>query len=373
VKIAQVVTYISSDAAFGGPVSVAVAQAVELARNGHQVELLAGWDGVATVQAPGVTVKLFRTRSILPAGFSGMIAHGLLSYVRANYGTFDAFHIHLARDLITLPVARFLSLKGAAYVVQPHGMVVPDSRLRARILDMLAVRHVLRDAAAVLAYKGVDDEALAQLSNGTASIELLVNGVEGGDDASDREQSAVSDEILFMARLHPRKRVMAFAEMARTLYLRGATYRFVVVGPDEGDLAQLRAFIDTHDLTQVVTYEGAISYSEVRQRLRGSAAYVLPSINEPFPVTVLEAMAVGTPCIITDSCGLAPYFQDDSAGLVTDGTPNSMADAVQRLMDDTDFREMTVSKAKESIQNRFSIRAVAEMLLGFYAGTQRAS
>jgi glycosyltransferase involved in cell wall biosynthesis len=368
VKIAQVVTYISSDAAFGGPVSVAVAQAVELARQGHDVELLAGWDGSATVEAPGVNVKLFRTRTVLPAGFSGMIAPGLLSYVRANYKLFDAFHIHLARDLITLPVARFLSLRGAIYAVQPHGMIMPDGRLRARLFDAAAVRRVLRDAVSVIAYKGVDDEALALLSRGTASVELLVNGVEAAPNGG---RLPVSNEVLFMARLHPRKRVMAFADMARILRLRGAVCRFVVVGPDEGDLAELQAFINVHDLGQLLTYEGPIPYSEVRNRLRGSAAYVLPSVNEPFPVTVLEAMAVGTPCIITESCGLAPYFHIDSAGLVTDGTPEGMADAVQRLVGDFEFREMTVVNAQESIKNRFSIQAVGDKLLALYSGASR--
>jgi len=299
-----------------------------------------------------------------------MMADGLLSYVRANYKTFDAFHIHLARDLITLPVARFLSSKNAVYVVQPHGMIMPDRRFRARVFDAVAVRRVLSGAISVIAYKGVDDEALASLSRGTASISLLVNGVELD---SETEEPVVSNEVIFMARLHPRKRVMAFGEMARILYRRGVACRFIVVGPDEGDLDGLQTFIQTNGLGQILNYEGAVAYSEVRQRLRGSAAYVLPSVNEPFPVTVLEAMAVGTPCVITDSCGLAPYFQEDSAGIVTDGTPNQMAEAVEKLIVDSDFWKSTVASAKLTVKNRFSIQAVGDTLLGLYTAAGRES
>ena len=363
-KIAQIVTYISADAAFGGPVSVAVAQAVQLAACGHEVELLAGWDGVAEIDAPGVRVRLFRTRTLVPAGFSGFVAPGLLSYVRAHYKSYDAVHVHLARDLITFPVALFLSGRGANFVVQPHGMVVPDGRLRARVFDFLGLRRILSRASSVIAYRGVDDGALSNLSRGEASIEFLVNGVES--DGLQESGHRASNEVMFMARLHPRKRVMAFAEMARILNDRRVPCRFVVVGPDEGDLPQLQAFIRDNTMGDIFGYEGPVPYSEVRNRLRRSAVYVLPSVNEPFPVTVLEAMAIGAPCVITDSCGLAPYFQEDSAGLVTDGTPAGMADAVERLIREPAVRESVIRNAEHSIQTRFSIRAVADTLVGLY-------
>jgi glycosyltransferase involved in cell wall biosynthesis len=364
VKIAQVVTYISADGAFGGPVSVAVSQAIELAARGHEVQLLAGWDGRAVIDAPGVDVRLFRARKFLSVGFSGLIAPGLLAHIRKNHKSYDAVHIHLARDLITLPAATYLAHRGVNYVVQPHGMVVPDGRIRARIFDTVAVRRVLRAATSVIAYRGVDDKALDEVSRGGASIDFLGNGVDVRSVGSFEPTN--SEEVIFMARLHPRKRVMAFAEMARLLTARGVRCRFVVVGPDEGNLRELESFIVEHALERAFTYEGAVPYSDVRLRLSQSAAYVLPSVNEPFPVTVLEAMAVGVPCVITDSCGLAPMFLEDSAGLVTDGTPENMADAVERLFQDPAFRQSVIANADRAIRQRFSIAAVVELLLGFY-------
>jgi glycosyltransferase involved in cell wall biosynthesis len=366
VKIAQVVTYISADGAFGGPVAVAVAQAVELAARGHDVELLAGWDGVAQVDAPGVNVRLFRTRQLAPTGFSGMIAPGLLAYMRAHQNEFDVVHVQLARDLITLPVASLLSRRKANYVVQPHGMIKPDARFRARFFDSVAVRRVLRDASAVIAYRNVDDDALREVSRGSASIRFLENGVTvTADDPKPTDPSGA--EVLFLARLHPRKRVIAFAEMALILVQRGVAARFAVVGPDEGELAQLNAIIEENDLGARISYEGPISYSAVRDRLRLASVYVLPSVNEPFPVTVLEAMAVGTPCVITDTCGIAPYFEKDDAGAVTDGSPAAMADAVARLLNDATYRDTTVANARGSIEANFSIAAVVNTLLTYYS------
>jgi glycosyltransferase involved in cell wall biosynthesis len=365
VKIAQVVTYISADGAFGGPVAVAIAQAVELAAQGHDVELLAGWDGVAEVDAPGVKVRLFRTRQVIPSGFSGMIAPGMLGYLRRHRSAFDVVHVQLARDLITLPIASFLSGRKSNYVVQPHGMIKPDGRLRARVFDTIAVRRVLRDAAVVIAYRNVDEDALREVSRGAAEIEFLENGVTiAADDApADR---VGTPEVLFLARLHPRKRVVAFAEMALLLKHRGVAARFAVVGPDEGELARLTSFLEENGLNEDVSYEGPIGYSAVRDRLQRASVYVLPSVNEPFPVTVLEAMAIGTPCVITDTCGIAPFFLEDAAGAVTDGSPERMADAVERLLVDPAHRTRTITNARDSIAAHFSITAVVNRLLTFY-------
>jgi len=365
-KVAQIVTYVASDGSFGGPVAVAVAQAVELARQGHDVEILAGWDGDATLEAPGVTVRLFPVKRVAPAGFSGLVAPAMMNYLRANWRTFDAFHIHLARDLITLPAATFLSsTRTATVVIQSHGMIVEDGRLKARLLDAIAVRRVLRRAVAVIAYPGVDGRELESVARGPVAIEHLVNGVT---EAVRHAESARSNEVLFMARLHPRKRVLAFAEMARLLVAAGdVTTTFSVVGPDEGDLPALKAFIADHGLGDQMRYEGALPYSAVRERLQKATVYVLPSVDEPFPVTVLDAMAVGTACVITDTCGIAPYFLMHNAGHVTDGAPESLADTVRQLTTDELNRKHVVANADELIKNIFSIDAVARKLVGIYA------
>lgn len=341
-----------------------MAQAVELAARGHEVELLAGWDGISRVDAPGVHVRLFRAKRIFPSGFSGLLAPGLLAYMGAHHRDYDVVHFQLCRDLVTLPVAAFLSFRKANYVVQPHGMIKPDRRLRARVFDVLAVRRVLARAASVIAYRGVDDEALRVVSKGRASIRFLENGVTR--DLALLDDASRGSDVLFMARLHPRKRVLAFADMARILRERGIHAQFSVVGPDEGDLESFARFVEANDMKEYITYEGAVPYAQVRKRLGASAVYILPSVDEPFPVTVLEAMAVGTPCVITGTCGLAPYFRDHNAGLVTDGTPNDMADAVERLLADSELRTTTIDNANRTIDEHFSISAVAATLEGYY-------
>jgi hypothetical protein len=98
VRIAHVLTYVSADGAYGGPLAVLVAQCRELAARGHTVEVFAGWDGVATLEIPGVTVHLFPVVRAVPMGFSGLVSPALFRAVTTRLREFDVLHVHLSRD-----------------------------------------------------------------------------------------------------------------------------------------------------------------------------------------------------------------------------------------------------------------------------------
>jgi glycosyltransferase involved in cell wall biosynthesis len=63
---------------------------------------------------------------------------------------------------------------------------------------------------------------------------------------------------------------------------------------------------------------------------------VLPSFAEPYPMVVLEALAVGLPTVITADTGLSDRLRAADAAVVTGGDPEEMAAAVLRLLGDRD-------------------------------------
>lgn len=364
-RIVHIVTYLSADHAFGGPLSVARAQAGELARRGHDVALWTGWDGQGRMAVQGVDVRRFRAHHLLrPAGHSGLVAPGLLLALR-RAGSFDVAHVHLARDLVTLPSARLLAWRGTPYVVQAHGMVMPDGRARARAADVVATRSVLRRCSTVLALTEVEVDGIAEVAGAPLPITRLPNGVPAGAPPSSRRPAGVPD-VLFLARLHPRKRVLAFAAMAAELRARGVAARFSVVGPDGGDLGPLRAQLRRDGAAGHVGYEGALPAHEVAARLSRASVYVLPSVDEPFPMSVLEALAAGTPVVVTDTCHIADVLRRHDAALVTDGSPGRLADAVQTLLTDAAAGERLRSGGRRALAVEFSITAVGERLEEIY-------
>jgi glycosyltransferase involved in cell wall biosynthesis len=365
-RVAHIVTYISVDGAFGGPVAVALAQTDELARQGHEVDLLAGWDGKATLPASDVTHRLFPVKKVGP-GFSGLIAPGLIAHLRAHVHQYDAIHVHLARDLITLPAARIALGAGRRVVAQPHGMIMPDARLKARVLDALVTRNVLRRASTVFSLTDADRDGLATVANGSLpSLAMIPNGIPRQRVASKADRSD-PPVVMFLARLHPRKRVLAFAEAAQLMIARGSNARFEIFGPDEGDLPALQAFVAEHALGERVVYRGTVPQGASCDELRRASLYVLPAVREIFPMTVLESMSVGTPVVIGEDCGIAPELGRRGAAVVSDGSPADLATRCLEVLADEALRARLIDRATDSVATWFGIDSVAERLTAAYS------
>jgi glycosyltransferase involved in cell wall biosynthesis len=368
-KIAQIVTYVSTDGAFGGPLTVAMGQAKELARRGHEVDLLAGWDGTAKIEIPGVNVKLFPIHRWLRSGFSGMTSSQLNREFASSLEGYDVVHVHLSRDLITIPVASKALRKNKRVILQTHGMVMPDRRLKARILDALSIRFLLRQSSSVLCLTDDEEVGIATVASGSASVQRIANGMESGTpDRSRTDALDRSTDVLFLARLHPRKHVMAFAEMALLMVASGSTAHFRIVGPDEGDLVELEKFIANHNLAKSLIYEGSLPPGAGSERLAKASVFVLPSTGEVFPMTVLESLSVGTPVILTHDCGISPELARREAAIITDGSPAALAEAVESVLSGAGVAEGLTRNGFTAIEEYFSIGAVVDVLEDLYKG-----
>ncbi|MDK9494591.1 glycosyltransferase [Streptomyces katrae] len=369
-KVLHAVTLHSPSHAFGGPVRVALNLAGGLRARGHEARLLAlgeGFDPWPT-SVEGVPAKLFPARRLLPLGFSGMTSPALLTSASRLVREADVVHVHLARDLVTLPLALAALRAGKPLVLQTHGMVDPSGRLLAKVLDAVAVRRLLRGADAVLYLTPHEREGLdAVVGSPLARAVRLVNGTPAQEE---RPPLAGPPRILYSARLQARKRPVDFVDAAPAVLAAHPDAEFVVAGPDEGELAAVRARIAALGLTDRFTVPGALSTAEVLTELRRAHVYVLPSVDEPFPMSVLEALAVGVPPVVTHSNGLAREVAAAGAGLAVEPGPGPVAEAVLALLAPAANAGASAA-ARELAAGSFSMDAVLDTLLGVYGAAAR--
>jgi len=366
VRILQVVTLVSANGAYGGPVAVAVAQTRALAELGHDVTLLAGWDGSATLSVPKVDVQLFRAYQAVPGtGFAGLCSPGVWRGVRRRAADADVVHVHLGRDLISLPAALVADLCGRPLVVQTHGMVRSDHRLKARAVDALFMRRVLQHSAAQLVLTD-DEEADAPVVAGTSlNTVRIANGVVIPDQSATWDGTSVP-EVVFCARVHERKRPLSFVRMAAAFLKAGGVARFTIYGPDEGELPAVMQAIDANGLGSKMTYLGALAPADVLPKLSLAQVFVLPSLNEQFPMSLLEAMSLGLPAIMTDSTGVSAALRRSGAAEVTDGTPGAMAHALREVLASPSSWQTRSSRARREIAEHYRADAVARDLAELY-------
>ncbi len=367
-RVLSVVTLITPHGDYGGPIRVALNQAIALRERGHDVTLAGahrGYDGAVPTDFDGIPAKLFRAMTAIPgAGFAGLAAPGLARWLAQNVRDFDIVHIHAARDLVTLPAARSARRAGVPFVLQTHGMIDPSSNPLAGPLDAWLTRPMLRSAKRVFYLTPEERSGLIAVGGDDLQLRELPNGVPLPD-AIRREPSP--PEVLYLARLAPRKRPMVFVETARRLVGEHPETRFTLVGPDEGEAAAVERAIAALS-PSAVTWEGPLAPESTGDRMSEASIYVLPSVDEPFPMSVLEAMARALPVVITDTCGLAPFVRRTNSGIVTDASQESMDAAVRTLLSDGRLAHDMGERGSRAVRDELSMSAVADILEDVYSG-----
>lgn len=366
-RILSVVSLVSPDGAYGGPLRVAANQAQALIEQGHRVTLAAGVRGYQTIPdtVQGVPAQLFPARTVIPGtGFAGLASWGLQQWVKRAARAFDVAHVHLARDLVTLPAARALLQAKIPLFVQPHGMIDPSSNPLAIPLDAQLTRPVLRGAEAVFYLTKLERDHLRQVA-GELAVLPLANGVPFAESESAPDDSP---EVLFLARLAPRKRPVTFVEAAEILGTRFPQARFTLVGPDEGEGSAVSAAIDRARAAGVsVTWEGALAPEETLNRMRNASIYVLPSVDEPYGMTVVEALSVARPVVVTHSCGLADFVTEHDAGGVSDLSVAGLAEAIAALLQDLPAAAAMGRRGQQAVRTELSMAAIATELSARYS------
>jgi colanic acid/amylovoran biosynthesis glycosyltransferase len=121
---------------------------------------------------------------------------------------------------------------------------------------------------------------------------------------------------------------------------RGLDFRCRIVGGGPLE-ATLRERIAASGLTGVVSLPGPLPQRDVIAAMWGAAAFAAPCVvggngdRDGMPTVLLEAMALGTPCVATPVTGIPEAIRHEETGLlVPEASPHALADALQRLLED---------------------------------------
>ncbi|MDP9694956.1 UNVERIFIED_ORG: glycosyltransferase involved in cell wall biosynthesis [Arthrobacter globiformis] len=371
-KIAHVVTLISPDGSYGGPVRVAVNQAKELLKLGHEVVIYGTYSGFKTAPThiEGVPAKLYRARNLVPGrGFAGTFSGALLRRFAVDVRAYDLVHVHMARDLVTMPAAVIAKMTGTPYVLQTHGMIDGSSKPMAVPLDAALTRPLLRGASCVFHLTQTELAQLKEVARTPIRLQELHNAVP---QAEPTVTLPTSTEVLYLARLQSRKQPALFAQVAAALLRKGVKAHFSMVGPDEGEALHISEIIADFDPGQLL-WEGALAPEFTLDRMRKASLYVLPSVDEPFPMSVLEAISVGVPVIITNTCGLARAIEGAKAGLVIEPDFQQLAEAITQLVENHELRNEMGANARRLANDSFSMDVIAKRLVETYHRSVSAS
>ncbi|HIW29532.1 MAG TPA: glycosyltransferase [Candidatus Luteococcus avicola] len=368
-KVIQIATVITPENAYGGPTTVALTHCRGLIAAGHDVTLVAGaqgFDGPLPTTFQDVPVKLFPAVQVIPgAGFAGMASPAMLQWLAANAKKADAVHVHLARDFVSLPAASLVQNLGVTTCVQTHGMIDPSDKLLAKPLDAALTRRVLRAARRVFHLTEVERQGVLDVAGPQVSLEELHNGLDANSMPEPVDHDVTT--VLYLARLQSRKRPMVFVQAARELAPEFPAVRFRMVGPDEGEGAAVKEAIANAGLGDQLVWDGPADRAGCQQAMAEADVYALPSVDEPYPMSVLEALSMRLPVVLTDTCGLAPAIARADAGTVTTNDPSEIAPAIRSYLADDHLRRATADRARKLIEDEFTMEPIVRQLEAAYA------
>lgn len=125
--------------------------------------------------------------------------------------------------------------------------------------------------------------------------------------------------------------------------------------------AELQDAVSTMGLDDRVHFLGQLDHDDLLHLTAAADAVVLSSTHEGLPVTVVEAMAAGTPVVATAVGGIPEVVEDGRSGLlVPPGDPPALAGAIERILRDGDLRARIAAGGAARVREFCPIEQIAE-------------
>lgn len=356
----------------GGPILAVHGLCKALAARGHEVTVFTtNVHGDGTLQVPletpvgidGVEVRYFPVGPLRRL----YVAPALAKTAREEMGRFDVVHLHSVFLWPTSAVARIAERAEVPYVLSPRGMLVPElihtrGRWRKLAWMLFAERRTIERAAALHATTDLEAEDAARLDLPLPPVAVIPNGIDpepwdGG------EAPVPSPFLLFLGRLSWKKGLdRLIPALAR---VPGVT--LALAGNDEEAITpDLQRLAREHGVADRTVFLGPAHGPEKAALLHHAAALVLPSTSENFGNVVLEAWAAGRPAVVTPGVGLAQAVRETRAGIVADGDPVRLGDALRDLLADPARLDEMGRRGAEAVRERFGWEAVARDMEALY-------
>ena len=276
---------------------------------------------------------------------------------------FDIVHLHNFRCYQHVITCKYAIKYNIPYIVQAHGslpLIIEKQDLK-KLFDIVWGNKILFKASKVIALTNVEAEQYKRMGVQEDKIEIVPNGI----DLSEYEQLPRKGEfrrkylirdneriILFLGRIHRIKGidllVDAFSDITRKL----EDCRLVIVGPDDGFLLTLKVQIEDLKISDRILFTGPLYDVHKIEAYVDADVYVLPSVYETFPVTVLEACACGTPVIVTNRCGIADVV-DGVVGCVVNYDRNQLQNAILMILSNEELRKIYGEEGKKLVKKEF--------------------
>lgn len=281
----------------------------------------------------------------------------------APIGWWDPWAQHKIRSLLTgfqPDVVQAHLARGAHMAGKPcRSLALPLVVKTHNYVDLKYYRHVscfvptTDDQKAYLVEHGVDTNRIRVIPNFSS-----IAPVENAELNESR-----GPVIISYGRLVEKKGFDVLIKATKRLVESGRNIQ-VYIGGDGPELGNLRSLCEQPGLAHRITFTGWID--DVRAFADMGDIFVLPSLDEPFGIAVLEMMALGKPIVATRTKGPMETLDEDTAYLVEPGNEKALAEVLSKAIDNGGGRRDKAEKALLVFREKYAKEVVLSQLVNLY-------
>jgi glycosyltransferase involved in cell wall biosynthesis len=176
-----------------------------------------------------------------------------------------------------------------------------------------------------------------------------------------------SFEIICVGRLAPVKAQLLLIEACALLAAKGrdVLLRLVGDGPSRRDL---EAAATRLGVASRVVFHGALSHDRVLELYRAADLFALASFAEGIPVVLMEALALGLPCVATAIMGVPELIRDDHEGLlIAPSDTKALTEGIERLIDDPELRNRLAIAGRAKVLQDYDLQRNISQLAAYFS------
>lgn len=279
----------------------------------------------------------------------------------------DIIHLHTVWDYPILMGARICRRAHKPYLLSVHGMLdrwsMSQKRWKKELYLNSVGRAVLSGAAAVH-FTSSKERENSVLTDGSRKTFVLPLGLSEScyenlpDSASfaKRHPDLESQKfILYLGRLHHKKQpelvIQSFARVAGHFN----DLCLVMAGSGERSYVdRLKTLSEELGLKKRIFFKGLLTGQAVQEAYRSASFFVLPSLQENFAFSVMEAMAAECPVVVSDQLDLAGEISHANAGIVCTPSVENLSENFRRLLCDDELRRRMGQNGRRLVLEKFT-------------------
>lgn len=297
----------------------------------------------------------------------------LINPVRAFKAAREADVIHIMGywNLLSVAMSFVARITRTPYVLCPAGEFASVGRPRPimKAFHQLLGKRMIRWASGFIAITDLERGVIASIAGvPAADIAVVPNAVSiplpKPADPQLLQRLPSRPFILFMGRLAPVKG----PDFLLTAYIstpEAQSFDLVIAGPDFGMQAELQAQLAKSSVGDKVHFLGHLDEQERNHAYKRALMLVIPSRSEAMSLVALEAGILGTPVLLTDSCGF-DQIEEIGGGLVVPASAEGVAQGLVAMLADPAELSLKGQRLSQYVADHYSWSVTAQRLIGWF-------